>query len=430
MAEHSLAAGAPASTPDQSSPQPVQGAERLMALDFIRGVAVLGILFANITAFGHPFLAYYWPEALPGGGNAADDWIWLCQFVLVDGKFRGLFTILFGAGMILFMERAWQRGHSLGLQARRLAFLLVFGFLHFALLFIGDILFLYALSGFVGLLFLEWSAKRQFWWGLVWYIVGSLLLIAMLGSQVVLEQMPDLRAATGDLAQQMQAAWGAEIGDAAATTAIMQQGSFADIVAFRLTEQSDMLTQSPLFALIETIPLMLLGMALYRFGFFSGELDSARMRRWGWIGLVGGALASLALGWWAFALAFPPYLTSFVFNGAAALPRLPMILGMAALLTLWAPRAAQGWLGERFVAAGRMAFSNYIGTSVLMLPVFQGWAGAQFGELHRAELLVVVIIAWAIMLAWSKPWLARFRYGPLEWLWRCLTYGRMFPFRR
>ena len=141
MADHSLPAGAPASTPDQAKPQPVRRAERLASLDFIRGVAVLGILFANITAFGHPFLAYYWPEALPGGGNAADDWIWLFQFVLVDGKFRGLFTILFGAGMILFMERAWQRGHSLGLQARRLAFLMVFGFLHFALLFLGQHLF-------------------------------------------------------------------------------------------------------------------------------------------------------------------------------------------------------------------------------------------------------------------------------------------------
>src|SRR5688500_18927856 len=86
--------------------RPVGTADRIVALDFIRGIAVLGILFANITAFGHQYLAYFWPDALPSGGSAADRSIWLFQFVFVDGKFRGLFTLLFGAGMYLFMARA------------------------------------------------------------------------------------------------------------------------------------------------------------------------------------------------------------------------------------------------------------------------------------------------------------------------------------
>src|SRR5690606_8906573 len=116
--------------------------------------------------------------------------------------------------------------------------------------------------------------------------------------------------------------------------------------------------------------------------------------------------------------------------GWAGFLHLPMILGLAALLALWTPAATRNRLGLRFVAAGRMAFSNYLGTSLVMMLVFQGWAGGLFGQLHRGALLVFVVLGWLLMLGWSSPWLARFRYGPLEWLWRCLTYGKTFPIRR
>ena len=211
---------------------------------------------------------------------------------------------------------------------------------------------------------------------------------------------------------------------------MLSSGSYGEVLAYRAAEQSDQLAIGAAMSLFETVPLILLGMALYRLGFFSAALDRARMRRWGWAGLLGGALVTLALGWWGVARDFPPFLTQFLFNGASAFPRFAMMLGIAALLVLWAPRAAESWLGSRFVAAGRMAFSNYVGTSLVMMLVFQGWAGGFYGELGRAGLFPVVLFGWVLMLAWSKPWLQHFRYGPLEWLWRCLTYGRIFPFRR
>jgi uncharacterized protein len=123
-------------------------------------------------------------------------------------------------------------------------------------------------------------------------------------------------------------------------------------------------------------------------------------------------------------------LTQWVFNGLTAFLHLPMTLGLIALLTALAPAAARGWLGTRFVAAGRMAFSNYVGTSLVMMLLFQGWAGDSFGEWHRDTMLLVVALGWLAMLAWSAPWLAHFRYGPLEWLWRCLTYWRWFAIKR
>jgi len=423
----------PGATPDQSEAdggQPIAGRERLVSLDFIRGVAVLGILFANITAFAHPSLAYGWPGALPGGGDTADRWIWLVQLVAVDGKFRGLFSLLFGAGLALFVDRARARGGSAGLQLRRLLLLAGFGLAHFYLLFTGDILFLYAVSGLVALSFVDWSPRKLFWLAIAWYLLLTGLQALALSTTAALEIMPALReAAPGDWAQ-VQAGWQAQLAGAEAQRAVMMGGSPAQIVAYRFAEQSSLLTAYVYLAFIDTIPLLLLGMALYRSGFFSGGMERTKMRRWAWAGVVSGAAATLALGLWTMRLGFPPQLTSFIANGATALPRLPMVLGLAALLTLWAPHATATWLGARLIAAGRMAFSNYICTSLLMALVFQGWAGGLYGTMHRADLLLVVALGWAVMLAWSQPWLARFRYGPLEWLWRCLTYGRLFPFRR
>ena len=418
------------------SPKPTVDAptvsERIVALDFIRGVAVLGILFANITAFAHPVLAYYWPGALPGGGSPADQAVWLFQFVFVDGKFRGLFTLLFGAGMVLFLERAGTGAKGKGLQARRLFWLLLFGLAHFALLFVGDILFTYAIAGFFALLMIGWKPRTQLWTGLAWYTLASLALTLLAGSQAALEAEPALRShpAIAEQWRAMQEGALSQVAEAHQVRTVYGGGSLLEVVAYRVREQSVMLAQAGFIALIETIPLLLIGMALYRFGFFSGALDRARMKRWSWIGLLVGALGSLALGWWTLSAGFPFFLTQFTFNGASSLPRLPMILGMAGLLVLAAPAAANGWPGRRIIAAGRMAFSNYIGTSVLMMLVFQGWAGGLFGRLDRIELLAFVLLGWVLMLAWSAPWLARFRYGPLEWLWRCLTYGRMSPFRR
>ncbi|MBN9517924.1 DUF418 domain-containing protein, partial [bacterium] len=154
---------------------------------------------------------------------------------------------------------------------------------------------------------------------------------------------------------------------------------------------------------------MLIGMALYRFGFFAGAFPIATMRRWGWGGVAVGLGLSLPPGLWAISRDFPPFLTDFVFNGAPQLPRLPMILGLAALLSIAAPGAlaAQGLggnLARRLGAAGRMAFSNYIGTSFLMMLVFRSWALGGYGRLDRLELLLPMALCWLVMLAWSQPW--------------------------
>lgn len=416
--------------PDPAGEEPVRAGERLVALDFIRGVAVLGILFANIVAYAHPRLAYFWPGALPSGGGVADRWLWLVQFVLVDGKFRGIFTLLFGAGLALFADRTRERGGSGALQLRRLALLAAFGLAHFYLLFTGDILFLYAVAGLAALAFVDMEPQRQAWLGVIWYLAATTLMALPLASPAGLEAIPELRAPSAEYWAALEAGWQARLAGAEAERAVMAGSNFSAIVRFRWAQESGLLYAYALLAMADTVPLMLLGMALYRLGLFSGEYEGRATAAWAWAGVAFGALTAAVLGGWVLARGFPPYLTSFVYNGATAPLRLPMIIGLTALLALWAPRAAAGWLGARLVAAGRMAFSNYLATSLLMALVFQGWAGGLFGRLDRVELLVFVPLGWAAMLAWSQPWLARFRHGPLEWLWRCLTYGRWFAIRR
>lgn len=410
---------------------PVAAGQRIDTLDFIRGLAVMGILAANITAFGQPFDAYMYPAAYltepadPGG------WMWIAQFILIDGKMRGLFTLLFGAGMYLFMEKAWARGATRALQAWRLAILMAFGLAHFFFIWPGDILFYYALFGFVALACLKWSIKTQVLVGLAGYLVGVLIYAAMFTMTWAIAD-----TAFGDSAPalaEQRAAMIAGVDDRLARNdvpnAAIAAGDYGTLVNHRLTEQwSEPLRNALLFG-FETFPLMLIGAALYRLGFFSGGFARAKLLRWGWIGLTLGALAHLAIGLVIQAGGFSYYGTLAAFVGWSPLPRLWMVLGMAALLVAYAP-SATGWLGDRVRAAGRAAFTNYLGTSVVMMLVFHGWALGLFGELNRPQLYIVVALTCALMLAWSKPWLDRYRYGPLEWLWRCLTYRQIFPLRK
>ncbi|MGB7373827.1 DUF418 domain-containing protein [Pontixanthobacter sp.] len=403
---------------------------RLVSLDYIRGIAVMGILAANIVAFGQPFIAYMWPEAFLTPHDATSDYLWAAQFVAVDGKMRGLFTLLFGAGMMLFLEKAWARGSGRRLQARRLLWLLMFGLVHFYLIWRGDILILYAIAGFAALAFVKMSAKRQMVLGLLGYLAGAVLYaLFMVLPYMIAETDFGENAAFAETRAEMVRETQREIDDAATETSIITQGNYFEFVNHTITAHGT----DPLFTLFlfgfETLPLMLIGMALYNWGLFSGRWNPTRMQIWGWTGVIGGSLLTVPIAIWALADGLTYWGTLAAFVGISPLPRLPVILGLVTLLALYGTHAT-GWLGQRVSAAGRMAFSNYLGTSLVMMLVFHGWAGGLYGALTRPELYLVVLAAWAIMLAWSKPWLERFQYGPLEWLWRCLTYGALLPVKR
>lgn len=437
-----------AATPDQAvaqntkvAPISASGASRLLSLDFTRGIAVMGILAANIVAFGQPMIAYMWPEGFLAPHGAGADQLWVAQFVLIDGKMRGLFTLLFGAGMILFLDKAWERGQGRGLQFRRLLWLLAFGLLHFFLIWRGDILTLYAMCGIFCLLFVRWRPKTQLGVGITFYFVVAALFTALAGMFYWIMEAGGAKVMAASGAESGGPSTPGEVREgfammktqgldtAQVETPLIQSGDYFGWVHYNLTEHwAEPLTGILIFG-FETIPLILIGMALYRFGLFDGRINAKKQAIWGTIGVVVGVAGSLAIGLWALDQDLSFYATFLSFVGTSTFVRLPFVIGLAALLALIGPKAT-GWLGSRVSAAGRMAFSNYLGTSILMLFVFHGFALGLYGELTRPQLYIVVAVTWIIMLAWSKAWLSAFRFGPLEWLWRCLTYGKLFAIRR
>ncbi len=406
-----------------------RGGERLVTLDFIRGIAVLGILFANIAAFAQPDLAAAWPGALPHAMDGADRAVWLAQFLLIDGKMRGLFAVLFGAGIVLFTEA---KGDAL--QWRRLVFLGLFGLAHYFLLFRGDILFSYALCGIVVLAMgaHRLPARTALAMGAVLYLLGAVfqavpMLPGAVEEQRALATCADALGCFGsgdpywkDLA--------ATLRGVARESAVMR-GSLRGIVAYNVNVQGSSALWGAFLSLFESFPAMLMGIGLYRYGLFDGNVGR-KQAMWGLAGIALGLALTLPLAILLMRAGDPLYLTYLIVLGPAQAARLPMVLGLAVALAWLAPRAAGGWLGKRFVAAGRTAFSNYLGTSLAMAIVFQGWGFGLFGQLDRVQMLIPVALGCAAMLAWPAPWLRRFAYGPLEWLWRCLTYGRIFPLTR
>ncbi|MEO1968551.1 MAG: DUF418 domain-containing protein [Sphingomonadaceae bacterium] len=418
-------------TPDQPRAQPLgDSRSRIASLDVTRGVAVLGILIANIIAFGQPFDAYSYPGAFLAPVGPVDHWLWAAQLVLVDGKFRGVFTLLFGAGIYLFMERAWARGEGFERQIRRLAWLGVFGLAHFILLWRGDILFSYAVAGFGALFFLDLSPGRQVLLGVLAYVAGAVLSFT---STVPMEQAADGHfAAQTEMAATQSKLLEAEaddLSDGSDEAAILTRGDYPTFIAHTVAHHLPSLPFQTLYFAFETLPLMLIGTGLYRLGLFSGGFAAREQLLWGGAAAALSVATTIPIALWALGKGLSFYATIAAFDGWSAIPRLAGSLGYLALLALYG-RCAHGWIAHRFALAGRTAFSNYLGTSAAMMLVFPGWGFGLFGELTRLQLYGVVLVAWVVMLAWPGPWLARFRYGPLEWLWRCLTYGRMVPMRR
>ena len=406
-------------------PVPSDEGERLGGLDVLRGLAVLGILVPNIMGFGQPLEATFMPGFFRVDPGPWSDDLWAIQFVLVDGKMRGLFALLFGAGLALFIDRSLARGAGRSLVVRRLLVLAAFGAAHAVFLWAGDILWLYALVGLAVVPFLALAREQLLVIGVLGAIVGAALSAATsLPAAFVDPAAPGEKEIAALLAGEAALAE----RDAAAEAAVISGGDYAGFVARNWDYFSTAPVLNLLYAGAELFPLMILGAALLRYGLFAGGAQPPALRAAAWAGLIIGGGASALIAGWAMARGLDYWTTGAAFAGWAPLPALAMTLSLALLLAPWAARA-RGVAARLLAGAGRTAFTNYIGTSAVMMIVFHGWGLGLFGTLGRIELYGVAALTWAGMLAWPQWWLARYRFGPLEWLWRCLTYGRLFPLR-
>ena len=404
--------------------------ERILTLDTVRGVAVMGILLLNIIAFAMPEAAYMNPRAY-GGSQGFDLGVWLGNFILFDGKMRGLFSFLFGASTLLVIEGATAKGDSAArTHYARMVWLLVFGLLHCWLIWWGDILNHYALIGMILFLFRNAPVKRLVGLGIVFLVIHQLMAA---GALVGLEFSRAGLASTDAQAarQAREAIEGFKLGFGVPSDAVIAdlvatyRGSWLEIARHRFETAA----WSPLTGLLmfgfETLAYMLFGMAGFRSGMLTGAWERRRYVRWVAIGFGVGIPVYAVLAAMMIASDFSMSSTILGVLVVAVPVRPLLIMGWAGLIILL--MRPGGALTTRIAAAGRMAFTNYLATSLICTTIFYGYGLGWYGELSRAEVYLVVFAVWALMLIWSKPWLERFAYGPLEWLWRSLARGKPQP---
>jgi uncharacterized protein len=405
--------------------------KRILTLDIVRGVAVMGILAMNIVAFAMPPQAYLNPLAY-GTESAADFASWAFSFVFIDGKMRGLFSFLFGASMLLVIQLAEKSGESpKQVTFARQLWLLLFGMIHYYFIWYGDILIGYALIGMVAWFFRRLEPRALVRWGIA---LVTIQLMVMAGSAAYAHSLANA-IASGNADASTLKEWQDLSRDIVIPSAAALREEFAlylgpwsGVVEYQLTEKATM----PLFFTFlfgwETLAYMLFGMAALKSGFLTGAWDNVRYHRVALTALavaipVYAVLAALLL---AVDFSVPGI---FTYSFTATVPFRPMLVVAYASLIILATRGG-GWLVDRIAATGRAAFSNYLGTSIVMTGLFYGWGLGWFGSVSRIELWLVVTAMWLAMLAWSKPWLDRFAYGPLEWLWRSLARWEVQPFRK
>lgn len=391
----------------------------------------MGILMMNIVAFGMPEAAYSNPLAY-GGHGGIDFAVWFANAILIDGKMRGLFSFLFGASTLLVIDRAEAKGESpANVHCARMIWLFLFGMAHLLLLWWGDILNHYALIGALAFFFRKLPPYKLVAMAIV--LLGlEFALVLNVGYQIAAQEAAvDAGRASAEVARAYasnRSTLGIPPAAEIARDLAIHRADYVTIFANRLPEALRAPSQAFVFLGAETLAYILLGMAGLRSGLLTGT--------WSRRAYVRGAAVGFGIGVpVTAAITTIPIRHGFDVASIAAStlvwsePIRPlMILGWVCLIVLLIRPG--GALTARVAAAGRMAFSNYLGTTMVCTTLFYGYGFGLYGRLSRGELYLVVAAICALMLAWSKPWLARFRYGPMEWLWRSLARWRLQPMRR
>jgi uncharacterized protein len=365
---------------------PVTAESRIKSLDVLRGFALLGILAVNAAYFAGPWQGAFNPLIEPLAIDGQTMWSWFVMHVFFEFKCITLFSMLFGASIYLVGGERSDKSRGAVLR-RRLFWLMIFGLIHGLLIWYGDILLHYALAGFLVLFARSWKPATLF-------IVGGILYLLAFGMQTMSGPLMSLvpQDQLGPILEEVR-------------------GVFS-------------VSQADFDLMPRTISVMLIGMALFKVGFLSGRAPAwlyATM-------LLAGALALALIGYQALINWNLRFDTLHMLGaGIAANAGLSIFvsLGYASLLILLVKAGAQ-LLTEPLAAVGRMAFTNYILQSLIMTTIF--WGGGRglglWGEVDRPTLWAIVLGVWALQLILSPLWLARFEMGPLEWIWRRLSYAK------
>lgn len=379
------------------SARPINPSDRIATLDILRGIALFIVLAVNTTT---EFRVSIFEQFLPGThASGSADWISEAAILALHTKGFILFSFLFGVGLAIQFERLAGNERRLALMVRRLAILLAIGVVHLFLIWNGDILTEYAIIGFAVLPFL---------YGPRWLLAVAAVL--PLGLYIAMPSLPPVTAFPdqGCIAHHIEAAQQAYGG-----------GSFMEILVFRIDEVR-YIAPLHVYVMPRTFGLFLFGAWVWRTGFFRAKAPANLV--------IVAARLLLAIGAWmtlaaANGSAFGWHLD---WRGSAilrALAQLVLAAGYGVAIAVLADhdgtRKLVGWAGP----LGRMAFTNYLVQSIVLSFVFCGFGLALFGRLSFEQALVIAVLVYTAQAAFSAWWLRRFRFGPVEWLWRSLMYG-------
>lgn len=427
---------------------PVSALERLTSVDVLRGFALLGILAMNIVGFAWPGPAYGNP--MRGAGfEGSDRAVWFCNHLVFEAKMMTIFSMLFGAGLVLMNERVGSRGASLrGVYYRRVLWLLVIGAIHAYLIWDGDILFLYAECGLVLYLFRNKTPRTLVILGvtLMMLIVplvlgfgaaisGMKAVTARVDAQVKAGETPskfdrrihDLWTDTlqkefkPDPAQKLKN-WNEEME--------IYRGGYLGIVKHRAF---DVLMGQTVGFLLGGLffagARMLLGMGLMKLGVFAAERSRSF---YAWMAALGYGIGLPLMVYDVNELIRHEFKGEYMLQGGVfynVFGSLVVALGHVGLIMLIVQSGALTWITRKLAAVGRMALSNYLTHSIVCTTLFYGYGFGLFGQIHRTGLAAIVLTIWVIQLWISPIWLKHFRFGPAEWLWRSLTYWKIQPMK-
>jgi uncharacterized protein len=403
-------------------------APRLVTLDVIRGVAVMGIFSVNVVGMAMIEPAYFYPP-VAGFETVWDPIMWVANFILIDGKMRSLFSILFGASALLVMERAETSGRSpAAVHYARMASLLLLGLIHFYAIWWGDILTLYAAVGMTLYFFCKLAVHWLLLLSASLFVFSTVPLIAGVPASFANYETAHAPDASKEAIERWHRR--VEFFNAAPVQVADREMHTTPVTHLRIMAGTRTLEPFETIATLwpETLALMLLGMAGYRSGFLTGQWSNRSYFRIAAIGLGVGVTVFSALAIWVVSANFRfPETVAAVFSLSGPF-RPVMAIGYAALIILLARRPS--WIRDRFAAVGRAAFTNYLGSSIIGVLVFFDMGLGLYGDLTRSQAWLLVPLVWLLMLAWSKPWLDHFAYGPFEWLWRSLARWELQPMRK
>jgi len=400
------------------SAAPVRIQDRIASIDVLRGFALLGILIMNIQSFAMVEAAYFDPSQY-GDLTGVNWWVWALSHAFADMKFMALFSMLFGAGIVLVSQARQAEGlPTFTHHYTRNLWLLIFGLIHAYLIWYGDILVTYAVAAFV----LYWLRNlRAFWL----FFIGALVLSVPLLLNLSLVFAP------AEVRQELALEF-ATLPEEITAELAAYRGSWTEQFASRVQASAEMhIVALPAFLIWRAGGLMLIGMGLFKVGVLTGRRSSRFYTTFAVVGLCIGLPAVVFSVIHLAKNDYDPMVSQlgmglmYNYLGSIAMALAYVGFVMRFVQSNWLPG-----LQRRLAAVGQTAFTNYIMQSVLCSFIFYGVGLGLFGYVERREQILIVIGLWVLQLLLAPFWLAKYRFGPLEWLWRSLIYWRLQPMQR